>query len=53
MTVRRRPGDQAPADQTPEEIHVVTSDRGNADQVRSLKATIESAEPFRRQVEAA
>jgi hypothetical protein len=41
------------ADPNPEEIHVVTSDRGLADQVSSLKATIESAEAFRRQIEAA
>jgi len=41
------------ADPNPEEIQVVTSDRGLADQVRSRKATSESAEAFRRQIEAA
>jgi predicted RNA-binding protein with PIN domain len=40
-------------DPEPEEIRVVTSDRALADQARSLDATIEPAEAFRRQIEVA
>ena len=38
-------------DPHPEEIRVVTSDRDLANQVRALKATVEPAESFRRQIE--
>jgi predicted RNA-binding protein with PIN domain len=37
----------------PEGIRVVTSDRALADQVRSLKASVEPAERFRRKIESA
>jgi hypothetical protein len=40
-------------DAAPEDIHVVTSDRNLAHQVRSLKATVEPAEAFRREIEEA
>jgi predicted RNA-binding protein with PIN domain len=35
----------------PEEVRVVTSDRALAERVRSLKASVEPAEPFRRRLE--
>jgi predicted RNA-binding protein with PIN domain len=38
-------------DLNPGQIRVVTSDHALADQVRSLKATVEPAEAFRRQIE--
>jgi predicted RNA-binding protein with PIN domain len=37
----------------PEKIRVVTSDHALADQARFLDATVEPAEPFRRQIESA
>lgn len=40
-------------DPDPEGIRVVTSDRALADQVRFFNATVEPAEPFRRQIEEA
>jgi predicted RNA-binding protein with PIN domain len=40
-------------DPEPEKIRVVTSDHALADQARFLNATIEPAEPFRRQIESA
>jgi predicted RNA-binding protein with PIN domain len=40
-------------DPEPERIRVVTSDQALADQVRSLGAAVESAEPFRRQIDQA
>jgi predicted RNA-binding protein with PIN domain len=40
-------------DPDPEKIRVVTSDHALADQARSLNATVEPAEPFRRQIESA
>ena len=40
-------------DSDPEEVRVVTSDHGLADQVRSLGADVEAAAPFRREIEAA
>jgi predicted RNA-binding protein with PIN domain len=40
-------------DPDPEKIRVVTSDHALADQARFLNATVESAEPFRRQIESA
>jgi hypothetical protein len=40
-------------DPDPEAIRVVTSDRALADRVRSLNATVEPAEPFRRQLDEA
>jgi predicted RNA-binding protein with PIN domain len=40
-------------DPDPEKIRVVTSDHALADQARLLNATIEPAEPFRRQIESA
>lgn len=36
-----------------EQVRVVTSDRGLADQVRSLGAEVEAAAPFRSEIEAA
>src|SRR4051794_36722251 len=38
------------AETDPEEIRVVTSDRALAEQVRSLNASVEAAEPFRRKI---
>jgi predicted RNA-binding protein with PIN domain len=35
----------------PEEVRVVTSDRGLTEQVRSVNATVEPAKAFRRQLE--
>jgi hypothetical protein len=54
ITVRRPTGRSSGscADPNPEEIHVVTP-RTRPRSGRSLKATIESAEAFRRQIEAA
>jgi hypothetical protein len=40
-------------DAAPEEIHVVTSHRGLADQVRSANAFVDPAENSRRQLEVA
>ena len=40
-------------DPDPEGTRVVTSDRALADQVRFFNATVEPAEPFRRQIEEA
>jgi predicted RNA-binding protein with PIN domain len=40
-------------DPDPEEVRVVTSDHGLADQVRSLGAEVEAAARFRREIEAA
>jgi predicted RNA-binding protein with PIN domain len=41
------------ADPHPQEIHVATSDRALAEQVRALGAEVEGARAFRRRVEAA
>jgi predicted RNA-binding protein with PIN domain len=40
-------------DPDPQQVRVVTSDHGLADQVRSLGAEVEAAAPFRREIEAA
>jgi predicted RNA-binding protein with PIN domain len=40
-------------DPEPEQVRVVTSDQGLADQVRSLGAEVEAAASFRREIEAA
>jgi predicted RNA-binding protein with PIN domain len=40
-------------DPDPEQVRVVTSDRGLADQVRSLGANVEAAAPFRSEIERA
>jgi predicted RNA-binding protein with PIN domain len=40
-------------DPDPEEVRVVTSDHGLADQVRALGAEVQAAAPFRRAIEAA
>ena len=39
------------ADPDPEQVRVVTSDHGLADQVRSLGADVEGASPFRREID--